>query len=93
MNDARVLDVKQAHSVSVINRESVSVVGVGDVLYMSDDLIELETTMGILGIKGENLRIQNVSKIEKSADIKGTINSMEYKKTAGEKSFIKSLFK
>ena len=43
------------------NREKLSVSGVLDVLSFDDQVVIIETELGLLTIKGENLRINKLS--------------------------------
>ena len=43
------------------NREKLSISGVLDVLSFDDQIVILETELGLLTIKGENLRINKLS--------------------------------
>ena len=42
------------------NREKLSISGVNDVLSFDDQIVILETGLGLLTIKGENLRINKL---------------------------------
>ena len=43
------------------NREKLSISGVLDVLSFDDQIVILETELGLLTVKGENLRINKLS--------------------------------
>lgn len=89
----KVHEVKDAQHLILDNRESLSISGAQDVLSFSDTAIELDTNMGILLIKGSSLRIVNISTDSKNAEIRGRVDSLEYKKPRENKSILKSLFK
>lgn len=60
------------------NREKLSISGVNDVLSFDDQIVILETGLGLLTIKGENLRINKLSLDNEEVIIEGEINSLSY---------------
>ena len=46
------------------NREKLNISGVKDVLSFDDQMVILETELGLLTIKGENLRIQKLKMLD-----------------------------
>jgi sporulation protein YabP len=60
------------------NREKISISGVNDVLSFDDQIVILETGLGLLTIKGENLRINKLSLDSEEVIIEGNINSLSY---------------
>lgn len=52
------MEDRREHSVSLMNRQSLSLEGVQHVDNFDDDVIVLSTTMGSLTIRGHSLRIQ-----------------------------------
>ncbi len=81
------------------NREKLNISGVKDVLSFDDQMVILETELGLLTIKGENLRINKLSIDTLDVSIDGTINSLIYSENSGDKktgkggSFLNKLFK
>lgn len=79
------------------NREKLSISGVLDVLSFDDQIVIVETDLGLLTIKGENLRINKLSLDTTEVIVEGTISNLSYsdknldKKSAG--SFIGKIFK
>lgn len=78
------------------NRKKLSISGVLDVLSFDDQIVILETELGMLTVKGEDLRINKLSIDTTEVVIEGTINNLNYsekqdKKTSG--SFIGKIFK
>ena len=57
------------------NREKLSISGVNDVLSFDDQIVILETQLGLLTIKGENLRINKLSIDSEEVVIEGQDNS------------------
>ena len=60
------------------NREKLSISGVNDVLSFDDQIVILETQLGLLTIKGENLRINKLSIDSEEVVIEGEINNLAY---------------
>ena len=96
-------DRKNVSNTSVIqnlvleNREKLNVSGVLDVLSFDDQVVIVETELGLLNIKGDNLRINKLSLDTSEVVIEGEIYSMVYsdkdtnKKSAG--SLLGKIFK
>ena len=60
------------------NREKLSISGVLDVLSFDDQVIIVETELGLLNVKGENLRINKLSIDTSEVVVEGDIYSMVY---------------
>ena len=81
------------------NREKLNISGVKDVLSFDDQMVILETELGLLTIKGENLRINKLSIDTLDVSIDGKINSLIYSEGSSDKkgvkgnSFLNKLFK
>ena len=81
------------------NREKLNISGVKDVLSFDDQMVILETELGLLTVKGENLRINKLSIDTLDVSIDGTINTLIYSDNASDKrvgksgNFLSKLFK
>ncbi len=60
------------------NREKLSISGVLDVLSFDDQVVIVETELGLLNVKGENLRINKLSIDTSEVVVEGDIYSMTY---------------
>ena len=60
------------------NREKLSISGVLDVLSFDDQIVMVETELGLLTIKGENLKINKLSIDTSEVIVEGDINSLNY---------------
>lgn len=60
------------------NREKLSISGVLDVFSFDDQIIILETDLGLLHVKGENLKINKLSIDTSEVIVEGDINSLNY---------------
>lgn len=71
------------------NREKLSISGVVDVLSFDDQVVIVETELGLLTVKGENLRINKLSIDTSEVIVEGEIYNLAYsendldKKTSG----------
>ena len=60
------------------NREKLNVSGVNDVLSFDDQVIIIETELGMLTVKGENLKINKLNIDTSEVILEGRINSLNY---------------
>ena len=60
------------------NREELSISGVLDVLSFDDQIVILETELGLLTVKGENLRINKLSLDTAEVIVDGEIYTLSY---------------
>lgn len=78
------IDERKTISTSVIqnlileNRGKLSISGVLDVLSFDDQVVIVETELGLLTIKGENLRINKLSIDTSEVIVEGDIFSLAY---------------
>ena len=78
------LDDRKINNVSVIqnlvleNREKLSISGVLDVLSFDDQVVIVETELGLLTVKGENLRINKLSIDTSEVVVEGEIYNLAY---------------
>lgn len=79
------------------NRGKLSISGVLDVLSFDDQVVILETELGLLTVKGENIRINKLSIDTSEVIVEGDISSLSYsdnKNTEKSKgSLISKIFK
>lgn len=78
------------------NREKLSISGVLDVLSFDDQIVILETELGLLTVKGENIRINKLSIDSSEVVIEGEIFNLSYSEKKSDKnynSFIGKIFK
>ena len=67
------------------NRGKLSISGVLDVLSFDDQVVIVETELGLLTVKGEDLRINKLSIDTEEVIIEGEISSMNYSEKDMEK--------
>ena len=67
------------------NREKLSISGVLDVLSFDDQIVILETELGLLNVKGENLRINKLSIDTSEVIIEGEVYNLSYSEKSSDK--------
>lgn len=67
------------------NRGKLSVSGVNDVLSFDDQVVIVDTELGLLTVKGENIRINKLSLDTAEVIIEGEISTLVYSQTKQEK--------
>lgn len=67
------------------NRGKLSVSGVNDVLSFDDQVVMVDTELGLLTVKGENIRINKLSLDTAEVIIEGGISSLTYSQNKQEK--------
>ena len=60
------------------NRKKLSISGVNDVLSFDDQVVMIETELGLLTVKGENLRINKLSIDTSEVIVEGEISFLAY---------------
>lgn len=78
------------------NREKLNITGVLDVLSFDDQIVIVETELGLLTVKGENLRINKLSTDTEEVIVEGNIFNLSYSEKTGttkENSFFSKIFK
>lgn len=68
------------------NREKLSVSGVVDVLSFDDQVVMIETELGLLTVKGEELRINKLSIDTSEVIVEGNVCHLSYSDKSQEKS-------
>lgn len=79
------------------NREKLSITGIQDVFSFDDQIIIVQTELGLLTIKGENLKINKLSLDTSDFVVDGYINSLNYSNSetgmTKNKSILSKIFK
>ena len=60
------------------NRNKLSISGVKDVMSFDDQVVIMETELGLLTVKGENLKINKLSIDTSEVIVEGEINVLSY---------------
>jgi len=89
--------ISQNHGISINERKSMYITGVLKIDSFDEEEFLIETTMGYLVIKGENLEIVKLDTKDGIVSIKGSFISLSYieelKKMNKENSLFNKLFK
>lgn len=79
------------------NREKLSVSGVNDVLSFDDQVVMIDTELGLLTVKGENIKINKLSLDTSEVIVEGEISSLSYSQKTQDKnggtSILSKIFK
>ena len=70
--------VNALQNIILENREKLSVSGVRDVLSFDDQIVIVDTELGLLTIKGENLKINKLNIDTSDVVLDGSISSLTY---------------
>lgn len=96
IDERKVVNTGVIQNLILENRGKLSISGVLDVLSFDDQVVIVETELGLLTIKGENLRINKLSIDTSEVIVEGDISYMAYSNRDIEKdknSFISKIFK
>lgn len=97
-----IVDEKKVVNNSVIqnlvleNRNKLSISGVLDVLSFDDQVVMVETELGLLTVKGDNIHINKLSIDTSEVVVEGEISYLAYSDTSTEKTsggIISKIFK
>ena len=97
IEERKIMNTGVIQNLVLENREKLSISGVIDVLSFDDQIVIIETELGLLTIKGENLRINKLSIDTSEVIVEGDISSLTYSENkdinASKGSFISKIFK
>ena len=89
-------DIVYNHSITLNERKSINITGVKKIESFDDTEFLLETIMGFLTLKGEELEIIKLDTYQGNVSIKGKVNGLTYMETSAKKekeSMLNKLFK
>ena len=78
MDERKTINTSVIQNLILENREKLSISGVLDVLSFDDQVVIVETELGLLTVKGENLRINKLSIDTSEVIVEGDISSLTY---------------
>lgn len=81
------------HSIILDNRKKLCITGADDVLGFNEEVVNVNTTMGNLIVRGSSLHINKLSLETGEVEIEGAINSLQYTESKSSKSLMQRLFK
>lgn len=81
------------HSVTLDNRNILKLTGIKDVSGFDEQTVSLDTPLGSLIVKGEQLHINKLSLDSGEVIVDGKINSLQYLGDLRQKGFMSKIFK
>lgn len=93
MSDELNKTTEGTQNLNLKDRKFLDLSGVIEVISFNEDKVLLQTTQGILDIKGQGLNIHNLNLDSETIKIEGLINSLTYTDKTLEKGILKKLFK
>ena len=84
------------HNLNMCDRKSLIISGIKRIENFDNEEFVMETVMGLLTIKGDNLELIKLDTLQGTISIKGRIDAMDYKdnlKTKNNQGIINRLFK
>lgn len=97
MDKVKEMESSFNHGISIAERKSVLVTGVKKIDSFDNEEFLMDTTLGFLVIKGNELEIIKLDTYQGNVSIKGNVDSLSYVnkdiKKEKEESFLNKLFK
>lgn len=96
IEDRNVIKTGVIQNIILENRQKLSISGVNDVLSFDDQVVMVDTELGLLTVKGYNLKINKLSIDTSEVIVEGDINYLAYSEKNEEKektSLLSKIFK
>ena len=87
------MDSSNSHIVKIIDRQNIIISGVKRIINFDDKQFALESIMGNIIIKGNDLEVIKLDTIDGNVSIKGSIDYFSYLNEKNSDSIITKLFK
>ena len=84
--------VGRPHKVVLLNRTSVNITGISDVVSFDENSVVLDTDMGLLTVKGRGMHVSRLTLEKGEADIEGNVESIQYSSNEALRKSGESLF-
>ena len=84
------------HGISLLERKNLVITGVKKIENFDKEQFLLETVMGFIIVKGEDLELVKLDTLQRNVSIKGTVNALYYAEDINKKkedSIFNRLFK
>lgn len=81
------------HNLILDSRKKLSLTGVKDVSGFNEEVVNLDTQLGGLFVRGSQLHISKLNLDTGEVEVEGTINSLQYIQGKEQKSFLQRIFK
>ena len=97
MDKVKEMENSYNHGISIAERKNILVTGVKKIESFDNEEFLMDTTLGVLVIKGSELEIIKLDTYQGNVSIKGNVDSLSYvskdMKKEKEESFLNKLFK
>ena len=97
MDKVKEIEASFNHGISLAERKNVVVTGVKKIESFDNEQFIIDTTLGLLTVKGSDLEIIKLDTYQGNVSIKGRIDSLVYMdnelKKSKEETFLSKLFK
>ena len=96
MDKKEEIHVNYNHGITINDRRNLVISGVKRIENFDNEEFVIETVMGLLTVKGDNLELIKLDTLQGNISIKGKIDSLEYSsdiKTKNNQGIINRLFK
>lgn len=80
---------KLPHKLILDERNRLNLTGATEVIHFDDDMVELNTSLGILMIQGEQLRLKCLSLDDGALVIQGKITALSYEEPKQRRGFFR----
>lgn len=89
--------ISKSHKLTLDNRKNISLTGIKDAVGFEPTQVLLESTLGMILIRGNDLKVTRINLEKGEVDVEGQVDSITYSevKNYGKKgkTFIKRMFK
>lgn len=85
-------EVQRSHTLSMENRDKLSLTGVEDVSGFDESLVVLTTSMGELTVRGEGLHIERIDLDSGQLEVRGKVQELSYDEHAPKSTLWSRLF-
>lgn len=81
------------HKVNINLRESIFASDIKKIIYLSQETVVLETSMGKLSVRGEGLYVESLDSVSNDIVLKGKISALIYHDKNENSKWLKRIFK
>ena len=85
--------IKKEQTITLINRQELSISGVNKIISLKPDLIQLDSVYGGIVITGQNLELLNLNNDNSTTQIKGEVNLIKFVEGKNKEPLFRKIFK
>lgn len=95
MQQSEMMQTNIIQNVILENRKKLTMTGIKDVLSFDDEVVAVDSELGLINIKGTDLRVNKISTESGDVIVEGTIRTIEYsdKDLSTRQGFMSRIFK